>query len=105
MVPEKDSFSSRKMLEELRSWVSSSATSPRRSARTSCWHCRLGLGAGLLGLESWGVGGGVRGIESDRVRLIGTDRADDTEGRRWISMTAARVGDTAVAVSLKATQN
>lgn len=54
---------------------------------------------GLLGLESWGVGGGVRGVELARLRLFGTDRAEDTEGRRGISMTAARVGDITVAVS------
>lgn len=99
MIFEKDSFSSRKTLEELRSWVSSSATSPRRSVRTGGWHCRFVLMAELLGLESWGVCGGVRGIERDRFLVIGTDWVEDTEGRRRISMTAARVGDTIVAVS------
>lgn len=99
MVFEKDSFNSRKTLEELRSWVSSSATSPRRSVRTGGWHCRFILMAELLGLESWGVCGGVRGIEWDRLLLIGTVRDEDTEGRRRISMTAARLGDTIVAVS------
>lgn len=58
---------------------------------------------GPLGLESWGVGGGVKGIEPARLRLIGIDRAEDTEGRRGISMTAARVCDTTVAVSWMAT--
>lgn len=53
----------------------------------------------LLGLESWGVCGGVKGIELARLRLFGTDRAEDTEGRRGISMTAARVVDITVAVS------
>lgn len=101
MVFEKDSFSSRKTLEELRSWVSSSATSSRRSVRMDGWHCRFVLMTGLLGLESWGVCGGVKGIELARLRLrlFGTDRAEDTEGRRGISMTAARVVDITVAVS------
>lgn len=53
----------------------------------------------FLVLESWGVGGGVRGIESDRLLIIGKDRAEDTEERLGISMTAARVGDRIVAVS------
>lgn len=99
MVSEKDSFSSRKTLEELRSCVSSSATSPRRSVKMGGWHCRFVLMVKFLVLESCGVGGGVRGIESDRLLIIGIDRAEDTEGRLGISMTAARVGNTTVAVS------